>query len=249
MAPRGDLACQSTVHQGYQPHKQDRQVRPQQALHRQLVVLSLLHLWIYRMFTRTLANSDADGHSEFPSLSGAPRPQFQNPGQAVWANANQRATQHTPVQRPQQQQQPADLQISAQQQQQPHQQPQEQAQQTTEDIFSSGSQFSNGLDDYRHGGQGGVGQLSGSSQPQTGSIDEFPPLGRNENGDIGQDRRGNLMQNAAFGGYANGNAFAPQSNQIQNRQGGSAGQQDSGRSSTLVDRILSPSALGSAGGL
>lgn len=198
----------------------------------------------------TIPNSDADDHSEFPSLSGAQRPQYQNPGQAVWANANQRATQHTPVQRPQQQQ-PSDLQISTQQQQQqpPSQQSQEQAQLTTEDIFSSGSQFSNGLDDYRNGGQGGVGQLSGSSQPQTGSIDEFPPLGRNDNGDIGHDRRGSLMQNAAFGGYTNGSAFAPQSNQILNRQGVSGGQQDSGRSSTLVDRILSPSALGSAGKL
>lgn len=57
------------------------------------------------------------------------------------------------------------------------------------------------------------------------------------------------MQNAAFGGYTNGIAFAPQSNQLQNRQGVSAGQQDTGRASTLVDRILSPSALGSAGGL
>ncbi|KAA6411802.1 MAG: NOT2 family [Lasallia pustulata] len=142
--------------------------------------------------------------SEFPSLSGAPRPQYQNPSQAVWANANQRATQHTPVQRPQQQQ-PADLQISAQQQQQPPQQQQEHAQQNAEDIFSS----------------------------------------RNENGDVGQDRRGSLMQSAAFGSYTNGHAFAPQSNQ-QNRQGVSAGQQDSGRSSTLVDRILSPSSIGSA---
>lgn len=244
----GALACRSTVHQGYQPHKQDQQLQPRQALRRQSVVLSLLRLWICRMSTETIPKSDADGRSEFPSLSGAPRPQYQNPGQAVWANANQRATQHTPVQRPQQQQ-PADLQISARQQQQPPQQPQEQAQQATEDIFSSGSQLSNGLGDYRHGGQGGVGQLSGSSQPQTGSIDEFPPLGRNENGDIGQDRRGNLMQNAAFGGYTNGIAFAPQSNQLQNRQGVPAGQQDNGRASTLVDRILSPSALGSAGGL
>ncbi|MCJ1299565.1 hypothetical protein MMC08_002357 [Hypocenomyce scalaris] len=180
--------------------------------------------------------------SEFPSLSGAPRPQYQNPGQAVWANANQRATQHIPVQRPQQQ--PADIQIPAQEQP-PSQQPQEQTQQTPEDLFPSGSQFSNGLDDYRHGGQGGVGQLSGSSLPQTGNIDEFPPLSRNDNGDIGQDRRGNLMQNAAFGGYTNGNAFAQQSNQMQNRQALQGGQQDSGRSSTLVDRILSPSALAS----
>lgn len=237
------------MHLGYQTHKQDRQVRPRRALRRQSVVLSLPHLWIYRESTRTSTSptSDADGNSEFPSLSGAPRPQYQNPSQAVWANANQRATQHTPVQRPQQQQ-PADLQISAQQQQQPPQQQQEHAQQNAEDIFSSGSQFSNGLDHYRHGGQGGVGRLSGSSQPQTGSIDEFPPLGRNENGDVGQDRRGSLMQSAAFGSYTNGHAFAPQSNQ-QNRQGVSAGQQDSGRSSTLVDRILSPSSIGSAGGL
>ncbi|KAI9651930.1 MAG: hypothetical protein M1829_002107 [Trizodia sp. TS-e1964] len=43
--------------------------------------------------------------------------------------------------------------------------------------------------------------------PQTGSVDEFPPLGRtiNTNGEIGQDRRGAL---SAFGGHVNRNGFA-----------------------------------------
>jgi CCR4-NOT transcription complex subunit 2 len=52
-----------------------------------------------------------------------------------------------------------------------------------------------------------VGQLSGSSQPQTGNIEEFPPLGGSV-GDIGPDRRTGLIQNAAaYAGNANAGAF------------------------------------------
>ncbi len=62
------------------------------------------------------------------------------------------------------------------------------------------------VDDYRHGGQSGVGQLSGLSQPQPGSIEEFPPLGRM--GDMGHDRRANMIQNAAGGGFSNAPGFS-----------------------------------------
>ncbi|MCJ1368098.1 hypothetical protein MMC16_007237 [Acarospora aff. strigata] len=194
--------------------------------------------------------------SEFPSLSGAPQPQHQNPAQAVWANANQRASQHTPVQRPQQQQH-ANQQLSSVQPQPQLQQPQQlsqpQSQHSNDDLFPSSAQFTNGLDDYRHGGQSGVGQLSGLIQPQTGNIEEFPPLSRNGNGEIGQDRRGGLIQNAAFGGYANGTGFGtnlsqPQS--LQNRFGRfnvMNGQQENSRFSGITDRILSPSLHGSGG--
>ncbi|KZF25389.1 hypothetical protein L228DRAFT_244216 [Xylona heveae TC161] len=157
--------------------------------------------------------------SEFPSLSGS-QPQHQNPSaQAVWANATQRASQHTPVQRPQPQsnvqasssqarQQQTQQQAQPPQQQQPQSQPtQPQPPPQQDDALSTGSQLSGRLDDYRFGGQGGIGQLSGSSQPQTGSIDEFPPLGRNGTTEIGQDRRAGLMQNAAFGGPASAPGF------------------------------------------
>lgn len=69
------------------------------------------------------------------------------------------------------------------------------------------SQFSGAGDDYRFGGQGGVGQLSGGAQPQTTNIEEFPPLG-GAAGEIGPDRRAGLIQNAAaFGGSATSSAF------------------------------------------
>ena len=186
--------------------------------------------------------------SEFPSLSGAPQTQYQNPGQAVWANANQRAVQHMPVQRPQQQHS-VNQQASAQTQQQ-NQQTQEPLQQNSEDLFSTASQFSSGLDDYRHGGQSGVGQLSSSGQPQTGNIEEFPPLGRNGNEEAEQDRRGSLMQSAAFGGFSNADAFSVPQNSAQSRHGLPNipnNQGDNGRPSVLVDRILSPSSLGFGG--
>ena len=145
----------------------------------------------------------ANYDSEFPSLSGGPQPQYQNPGQAVWAN--QRATQHTPVQRPQGSQTTAPG-----SDQSPHAGPhaQDHIQQTLDDAFFP-SNASGSIDDYRHGGPSGVGQLSSSAQPQPGSIEEFPPLNRIGPGEIGQDRRVNMMQNAASGGYASASGFAP----------------------------------------
>ncbi|KAJ5911969.1 uncharacterized protein N7473_001272 [Penicillium subrubescens] len=143
--------------------------------------------------------------SEFPSLSGASQQsQSQNP---VWANASQRAAQHTPVQR---QQHPPTSQPpsrASQTQQLPVQQP---SQPPHDDMFPSGAQFANRLDDFRNGGQGISSQIGAGSQPQTGNIEEFPPLGRNV-GNIGnvaaelaQERRTSLMQGAAFGTYNSG---------------------------------------------
>lgn len=145
-----------------------------------------------------------DYDREFPSLSGAPQQQYQNPGQAVWATANQRVTQHTPVQRPQHSHLSAPGLAPSHQQSHPNQ---DQLQQTIDDAFFDTSHITNTMDDYRNGGQGGVGQLSGSQQPQPSSIDDFPPLGRNGHGEIGQDRRGNMMQNAAAGAFPNSSAF------------------------------------------
>lgn len=71
-------------------------------------------------------------------------------------------------------------------------------------MFSTATHFSPGLGDYGQSNQ----QVTGSNQPQTGSIDEFPPLGRESSLGQGEDRGGSLMQNNAFGGYGAGMAFA-----------------------------------------
>lgn len=119
----------------------------------------------------------------------------------MWANPTLRTTPHTTIQRPQ-----------GQGQGQPPQQGQT-GQASNQQLPAQGqddaaqAQFSGAGDDYRFGGQGGVGQLSGSAQPQTGNIEEFPPLG-NTAGEIGPDRRAGLIQNAtAFGTSTNTGAF------------------------------------------
>jgi CCR4-NOT transcription complex subunit 2 len=75
-------------------------------------------------------------------------------------------------------------------------------------MFPSGSQFANRLDDFRNGGQGISSQLGAGGQPQTGNIEEFPPLGRNAAAELplGQNlgRTGSLMQGAGFGNYGAG---------------------------------------------
>ncbi|KAL6711024.1 hypothetical protein ACN47E_006899 [Coniothyrium glycines] len=146
---------------------------------------------------------------EFPSLSGAPQAQQNTSAQQMWANPTLRTTQQQTIQRPQGQgQQPPQS-----QQGQNGQNSNQQIQNQSQDDASS--QFSGAGDDYRYGGQGGVGQLSGGAQPQTGNIEEFPPLG-GAAGEIGPDRRAGLIQNAAaFGNNANTSAF-PGLGQIRN---------------------------------
>ncbi|CAI7676864.1 unnamed protein product [Penicillium pancosmium] len=144
--------------------------------------------------------------SEFPSLSGAPlQSQSQNPGQQVWANASQRAAQHTPVQR---QQLPPTSQPPSRTSQTPSHPVQQPPQPPHDDMFPSGTQFANRLDDFRNGGQGISSQLGAGSQPQTGNIDEFPPLGRNAAAEMAQDRRSSLMAAPGFGGYGTGMTMA-----------------------------------------
>lgn len=137
--------------------------------------------------------ADLDPSREFPSLSGAPQqqgqPQQSSQAQSLWANSSLRATQHTPVQRPQ-----------------PNQGAQQQASQVApgqqHDAREEGPPFGQGGgEDYHFGAPGGVGQLPGMSQPQTGNIEEFPPLGGLGNGaEAQQDRRAaGMMQNATFG--------------------------------------------------
>lgn len=73
-------------------------------------------------------------------------------------------------------------------------------------MFPSGAQFTNRLDDFRNGGQGIGSQLGARAQPQTGNIDEFPPLGRNVTAELAQDRQSSLMQGGGFGSYTPGMA-------------------------------------------
>ncbi|KAL5419853.1 hypothetical protein PMIN04_006750 [Paraphaeosphaeria minitans] len=153
-------------------------------------------------FAQTIGGSQSHtplNLEEFPSLSGAPQAQQNTSAQQMWSNPTLRTTQqHSTIQRPQGQ--------STQQGQvgQPANQSLNQAH--DEGVSTAQGQFSTGGDDYRFGGQSGVGQLSGSAKPQTGNIDEFPPLGGNA--DVGPDRRTGMIQNAAaYSGNANTNAF------------------------------------------
>ncbi|KAF9253931.1 hypothetical protein DTO013E5_2021 [Penicillium roqueforti] len=140
--------------------------------------------------------------SEFPSLSGASQQsQSQTPGQLMWANASQRAAQQTPVQR---QQLPPTSQTPSRSSQPQGLPTPQQSQPQHDDMFPSGSQFANRLDDFRNGGQGISSQLGAGGQPQTGNIEEFPPLGRNAAAELPLGRTGSLMQGAGFGGYGTG---------------------------------------------
>ncbi|KAL4761997.1 NOT2/NOT3/NOT5 family protein [Aspergillus foveolatus] len=176
--------------------------------------------------------------SDFPSLSGAPsQSQTQSPAHLVWANASQRGVQQTPVQR----QQHPTSQAPSRGPQTQTQLAQQQNQSSHDDVFPSGSQFANRLDDYRNGGQGISGQLSGGAQPQTGNIEEFPPLGRNMPADIGQDRRSSLMQGAGFGAFNTNLPFTGvNQNQAQNRN-------VMGNSINGQERIASPGVTNSSG--
>ncbi|CAK47590.1 uncharacterized protein An02g03090 [Aspergillus niger] len=177
--------------------------------------------------------------SDFPSLSGAsPQSQTQNPSHLVWANASQRAMQQTPVQRPQH----ATSQAPSRAPQTQTHHPQQQSQPSHDDVFPSGAQFANRLDDFRNGGQGISGQLGAGGQPQTGNIEEFPPLGRNITTDLGQDRRGSLIQSTGLGNYNGGLSFTgvsqAQSAQARNMVAASVNGQE---------RIMSPATAGSGG--
>lgn len=156
-------------------------------------------------------------------MSGAPQAQQNTTAQQMWANPNLRTAQHSTIQRPQGQ---------GPQQGQGGQSANQQLQNQAHEDGSAQSQFSGG-DEYRFGGQAGVGQLSGGSQPQTGNIDEFPPLG-GAGGDVGPDRRTGMIQNAAaYGGNANANAFPGLGQSRNGLSSPTDGQQNRSLNSTL----------------
>lgn len=170
---------------------------------------------------------------EFPSLSGAPQAQQNTSAQQMWSNPNLRSTQHSTIQRPQGQ--------GGQQGQTGQSGNQQLSNQGHEDaVGSAPGQFSSGGDDYRFGGQAGVGQLSGSSQPQTGNIDEFPPLG-GSGGELGPDRRTGMIQNAAaYGANANANAFPGLGQTRNGLSSPTEGPQDRSLNSALGGRGINP---------
>ncbi|CAI6337558.1 unnamed protein product [Periconia digitata] len=155
-------------------------------------------------FAQTIGGSQSHtplNLEEFPSLSGAPQAQQNTSAQQMWSsNPSLRTAQHSTIQRPQGQ--------GAQQGQGGQSGNQQMQNQGHDDGgASTPSQFTTGGDDYRFGGQAGVGQLSGGAQPQTGSIDEFPPLG-GSGADAGPDRRTGMIQNAAaYGANINATGF------------------------------------------
>jgi CCR4-NOT transcription complex subunit 2 len=121
--------------------------------------------------------------------------------------------------------------LSSQQQMSAQQQTQQQ-----EELFASSSQFASNQSGFRFGNQNTVGQSS-----QSNSVDEFPPLSRNSNGDIGQDRSSNLIQNVGFGAQSNGVGFAS-SNPTQNRNNGLLNAL-SGSNRIAGNGVTSPTAL------
>ena len=64
-----------------------------------------------------------------------------------------------------------------------------------DDIFSTAPRLSSAQGSFRFGNQPSPAPTSQQAQP----AEEFPPLNRNSNGDIGQERGANLMSALGFG--------------------------------------------------
>ena len=158
---------------------------------------------------------DINSRSEFPSLSSA---QPQHHAQAAWGNPNQRTTSHLPSHPLQAtgggtaSATPPHVLPPSSHAQAPHPQHQE-------SMFSPSS-FVGGLDDVRYGGTHNVvGQPLRSAQPKTGSIEEFPPLGRSPTGENDQEKRSSLMPGGEVGDQLNGGGLSPGLNLPQGLQG------------------------------
>lgn len=68
-------------------------------------------------------------------------------------------------------------------------------------MFSPVGRLPSGQNSFRFGSQASIGQ---PPQPQPSGGDEYPPLNRNGNGEIGQERSVNLMAGLGFGSQAPG---------------------------------------------
>jgi CCR4-NOT transcription complex subunit 2 len=92
---------------------------------------------------------------------------------------------------------------------------QQQSQQQQDDLFASSSQLPSSQTVFRFN-QNAVGQSASQAQ----SPDDFPPLSRNTNGDIGQARGSTSIQSVGFGAQANGMGFGNTNPPQQNRNNG-----------------------------
>lgn len=158
--------------------------------------------------------------SEFPSLSGN-QPQR---SQSTWAASGNRNI--GPPGNLHLQQQSA---LSSQQQLNAQQQTPQQ-----DDLFSSSSQLPSSQGTFRFGSQNAVGQSS-----QTNAGDDFPPLNRNANGEIGQDR----IQNLGFGAQSNGMGFGSTQPSQPSRNNGLLNALSGSNRVTSGNRVASPASL------
>jgi CCR4-NOT transcription complex subunit 2 len=108
--------------------------------------------------------------------------------------------------------------------------------QQQDDLFSSSSQLPSGQGGFRFGNQNAVGHAS-----QSNNVDEFPPLNRNANGEIGPDRGSSLMQNVGFGGQSNGLGFGSTNLPQTSRNNGLLNALSG--SNRLAERVASPTSL------
>lgn len=69
-------------------------------------------------------------------------------------------------------------------------------------MFGTSPQLPVNQGSFRYGSQNAVGQST-----QGNTSDEFPPLNRNGNGDLGGDRPASLVQSVGFQATANGMSF------------------------------------------
>jgi CCR4-NOT transcription complex subunit 2 len=177
---------------------------------------------ILRSYYLSSCSTDNKVGSEFPSLSNNQPQQPSNSAQSTWSMPSTRNLGQTTSQRPTQQSM-----LPVQQQSQT----QQQMQQQQEDLFSPPSQLSSAQGGFRFGNQTTVGQ---SSQSQVNPTDEFPPLNRNINGEIGQDRSLGLGTTVGFGAQSSGLTFG-------NTPGGSQGLRNNGLLNALSSSIRTPS--------
>ncbi|EJT77727.1 hypothetical protein GGTG_02832 [Gaeumannomyces tritici R3-111a-1] len=136
--------------------------------------------------------------SEFPSLSG--NSQLPNPSQStMWSTGGSRNLGGPAgVQR----NQPTPL-LAQQASQQ-------------DDLFTPSSRLPADQASFRFGGQGNMGQ---AAQSQPGAVEEFLPLNRNPNGEIGRERGGpSLMSSLGFAAQGGGSS-TPSSAQPSSRAG------------------------------
>ena len=111
---------------------------------------------------------------------------------------------------------------------------QQQSQQQQDDLFNSSSQMPSNQGGFRFGAQHAVGQSTNPS-------DDFPPLNRNANGEIGQDRGSSLTQNVGSGAQFNtfGSVNPPQTN----RGNGLLNALSTSNRMASTNRVASPAAI------